>query len=132
MAATWSLRWTLSGVGAQLLPLPARCLLRALHKQVDGTEFQSIYSLDKLYPESKGSDTAWKIPVSPEEQDGRGVPSRCCVTSACPGPIGRAWSYAKGSPRAERDGRRGRGLGLKGQGVVAPVWLLVRGAGRTW
>ncbi|XP_012933690.1 peptidyl-tRNA hydrolase ICT1, mitochondrial isoform X2 [Heterocephalus glaber] len=62
MAATWCLRWTLSRVGARLLRLPARCPRRAVHKQVDGTEFQSIYSLDKLYPESKGSDTAWKIP----------------------------------------------------------------------
>ncbi|EGV92366.1 Immature colon carcinoma transcript 1 protein [Cricetulus griseus] len=30
--------------------------------QADGTGFQSIYSLDKLYPESKGVDTAWKVP----------------------------------------------------------------------
>ncbi|KAM6174221.1 large ribosomal subunit protein mL62 isoform 1-T1 [Erethizon dorsatum] len=59
MAAPWCLRWTLRRVGPRLLPLPARC---PLHKQVDGTEFHSIYSLDKLYPESKGSDTAWKIP----------------------------------------------------------------------
>ncbi|XP_004630253.1 peptidyl-tRNA hydrolase ICT1, mitochondrial [Octodon degus] len=62
MAATWFLRCPWRRVGAQLLPLPACCPRRALHKQVDGTEFHSIYSLDKLYPESKGSDIAWKIP----------------------------------------------------------------------
>ncbi|XP_007641570.1 peptidyl-tRNA hydrolase ICT1, mitochondrial isoform X1 [Cricetulus griseus] len=48
--------------GTSLLPPPARCARRALHRQADGTGFQSIYSLDKLYPESKGVDTAWKVP----------------------------------------------------------------------
>ncbi|XP_020021110.1 large ribosomal subunit protein mL62 isoform X1 [Castor canadensis] len=62
MAAAWCLRWGLSRSGTWLLPPPTRYPLRALHKQVDGTEFQSIYSLDKLYPESKGSDTAWRVP----------------------------------------------------------------------
>nr|7QH7_p Chain p, Peptidyl-tRNA hydrolase ICT1, mitochondrial [Homo sapiens] len=26
-------------------------------------EFKSIYSLDKLYPESQGSDTAWRVDI---------------------------------------------------------------------
>ncbi|ELR49297.1 Peptidyl-tRNA hydrolase ICT1, mitochondrial [Bos mutus] len=30
--------------------------------QVEGTEFRSAYSLDKLYPESRGADTAWRVP----------------------------------------------------------------------
>ncbi|XP_014387235.1 PREDICTED: peptidyl-tRNA hydrolase ICT1, mitochondrial [Myotis brandtii] len=58
------------GRGAPLLPAarawlpppPPHCPRRDLHKQVVGTEFQSIYSLDKLYPESRGSDTAWRVP----------------------------------------------------------------------
>ncbi|XP_012634211.2 large ribosomal subunit protein mL62 isoform X2 [Microcebus murinus] len=62
MAALRCVRGGLSRAGAWLLPPPARCPLRALHKQGDGTAFQSIYSLDKLYPESQGSDTAWKVP----------------------------------------------------------------------
>ncbi|XP_066243013.1 large ribosomal subunit protein mL62 isoform X3 [Saccopteryx leptura] len=62
MAAARSLRWGLSRARACLLPPPAHCPHRDLHKQVDGTEFQSIYSLDELYPESRGLDTAWKVP----------------------------------------------------------------------
>ncbi|EDL34482.1 immature colon carcinoma transcript 1, isoform CRA_b [Mus musculus] len=62
MATAWGLRWGLSRTGTLLLAPPARCARRALHRQVDGTTFQSIYSLDKLYPESKGADTAWKVP----------------------------------------------------------------------
>ncbi|XP_035890004.1 peptidyl-tRNA hydrolase ICT1, mitochondrial isoform X2 [Phyllostomus discolor] len=62
MAAARGLRWGLSRAGAWLLPPPAHCARRELHKQVDGTEYQSIYSLDKLYPESRGVDTAWKVP----------------------------------------------------------------------
>ncbi|XP_063098430.1 large ribosomal subunit protein mL62 isoform X2 [Cavia porcellus] len=62
MAATWCLLWTLRRVGSRLPLLPASCPRSALNKQVYGAEFHSIYSLDKLYPESKGSDTAWKIP----------------------------------------------------------------------
>lgn len=77
MAAAWGLRWGLSRTGTLLLPPPARCARRALHRQVDGTKFQSIYSLDKLYPESKGVDTAWKVPVSPDRRDGKGGSSRC-------------------------------------------------------
>ncbi|XP_011841672.1 PREDICTED: peptidyl-tRNA hydrolase ICT1, mitochondrial-like [Mandrillus leucophaeus] len=42
---------------------------RALHKQKDGTEFKSIYSLDKLYPESQGSDTAWRVPDGAKQAD---------------------------------------------------------------
>ncbi|XP_069849158.1 large ribosomal subunit protein mL62 isoform X1 [Dipodomys merriami] len=62
MAAARCLRWGLTRAGTWLFPPPARCPRRALHKQVDGPEFQSIYSLDKLYPDSKGSDTAWRVP----------------------------------------------------------------------
>lgn len=62
MAAARCLRWGLNRAGAWLLPSPTRYPRRALHKQVEGTEFQSIYSLDKLYPESRGSDTAWRLP----------------------------------------------------------------------
>ncbi|XP_032033032.1 large ribosomal subunit protein mL62 isoform X1 [Hylobates moloch] len=68
MAATRCLRWGLSRAGVWLLPPPARCPRRALHKQKDGTEFKSIYSLDKLYPESQGSDTAWKVPLGVTQQ----------------------------------------------------------------
>ncbi|XP_047563273.1 peptidyl-tRNA hydrolase ICT1, mitochondrial isoform X1 [Lutra lutra] len=69
MATVRSLHWSLRRVGAWLLPPPPRCPQRALHKQAEGTEFQSIYSLDKLYPESRGSDTAWRVPA--EAQQGR-------------------------------------------------------------
>ncbi|KAF6299133.1 mitochondrial ribosomal protein L58 [Rhinolophus ferrumequinum] len=62
MAVAWCLRWGLSRARPWLLPPPTHCPRRDLHKQVDGTEFQSIYSLDKLYPESRGLDTAWKVP----------------------------------------------------------------------
>lgn len=64
MAVAWCLRWGLSRARPWLLPPPTHCPRRDLHKQEDGTEFQSIYSLDKLYPESRGLDTAWKVPVS--------------------------------------------------------------------
>ncbi|XP_045346843.1 peptidyl-tRNA hydrolase ICT1, mitochondrial isoform X2 [Leopardus geoffroyi] len=62
MAAARFLRWGLRRAGTWLLPPPVCCPQRVLHKQADGTEFQSIYSLDKLYPESRGSDTAWRVP----------------------------------------------------------------------
>uniref|UniRef100_A0A673VMM2 Mitochondrial ribosomal protein L58 n=1 Tax=Suricata suricatta TaxID=37032 RepID=A0A673VMM2_SURSU len=62
MAAARCVRWGLRRTGTWLLPPPACCPQRALHKQADGTDFQSIYSLDKLYPESRGSDTAWRVP----------------------------------------------------------------------
>lgn len=68
MAAARCLRWGLSRARAWLPPPPPHCPRRDLHKQVDGTGFQSIYSLDKLYPESRGSDTAWRVPVSREGQ----------------------------------------------------------------
>nr|XP_014337718.1 PREDICTED: peptidyl-tRNA hydrolase ICT1, mitochondrial [Bos mutus] len=62
MAAARCLRWGLSRAEAWLLPPPPRCCHRALHRQVEGTEFRSAYSLDKLYPESRGADTAWRVP----------------------------------------------------------------------
>ncbi|XP_030152271.1 peptidyl-tRNA hydrolase ICT1, mitochondrial [Lynx canadensis] len=62
MAAARCLCWGLRRAGTWLLPPPVCCPQRVLHKQADGTEFQSIYSLDKLYPESRGSDTAWRVP----------------------------------------------------------------------
>ncbi|XP_008071544.1 peptidyl-tRNA hydrolase ICT1, mitochondrial [Carlito syrichta] len=87
MAATWCLRWGLSRAGARLLPPPARCPRRALHKQVDDTEFKSIYSLDKVYPESRGLETAWRLPVSQEWQDGEGVSVLLPVCTFCHGII---------------------------------------------
>ncbi|XP_004693542.1 PREDICTED: peptidyl-tRNA hydrolase ICT1, mitochondrial [Condylura cristata] len=60
MAAALCVRWSLCQAGTWLLP--SRCPRRTLHKQGEGTEFQSIYSLDKLYPESRGRDTAWRVP----------------------------------------------------------------------
>ncbi|XP_055264613.1 peptidyl-tRNA hydrolase ICT1, mitochondrial [Moschus berezovskii] len=62
MAAARCLRRGLSRAEAWVLPPPARCCHRALHRQVEGTEFRSAYSLDKLYPESQGADTAWRVP----------------------------------------------------------------------
>nr|KAF6286854.1 mitochondrial ribosomal protein L58 [Pipistrellus kuhlii] len=62
MAAARCLRWGLSRARAWLPPPPPRCPRRELHKQADGAGFQSSYSLDKLYPESRGSDTAWRVP----------------------------------------------------------------------
>ncbi|XP_025783482.1 peptidyl-tRNA hydrolase ICT1, mitochondrial [Puma concolor] len=62
MAVARCLCWGLRRAGTWLLPPPVCCPQRVLHKQADGTEFQSIYSLDKLYPESRGSDTAWRVP----------------------------------------------------------------------
>ncbi|XP_032097632.1 peptidyl-tRNA hydrolase ICT1, mitochondrial isoform X1 [Sapajus apella] len=69
MAATRCLRWGLSRAGVWLLPPTAGCPRRALHKQVDGTEFKSIYSLDKLYPESRGLETAWRVPDGAKQAD---------------------------------------------------------------
>ncbi|XP_045670370.1 peptidyl-tRNA hydrolase ICT1, mitochondrial isoform X2 [Ursus americanus] len=82
MAAAWCLRWTLRRAGAWLLPPPVRCPRRALHKQADGTEFQSIYSLDKLYPESRGSDTAWRVPVD-AQQANKDIPLDRLTISYC-------------------------------------------------
>lgn len=76
MAAARCLRLCLSRARAWLLPPPAHCPRRDLHKQVDGTEFQSIYSLDKLYPESRGLDTAWRVPVSREGRAEGAFPRR--------------------------------------------------------
>ncbi|XP_058904569.1 large ribosomal subunit protein mL62 isoform X1 [Kogia breviceps] len=67
MAAVRWLRWGLNRAESWLLPPPAHCPHRSLNKQVEGTEFQSIYSLDKLYPKSRGSDTAWKVPGDAEQ-----------------------------------------------------------------
>ncbi|XP_007185706.2 peptidyl-tRNA hydrolase ICT1, mitochondrial isoform X2 [Balaenoptera acutorostrata] len=67
MAAVRWLRWGLNRAESWLLPPPARCPHRTLNKQVEGTEFQSVYSLDKLYPKSRGSDTAWRVPDDAEQ-----------------------------------------------------------------
>ncbi|XP_019499860.1 PREDICTED: peptidyl-tRNA hydrolase ICT1, mitochondrial [Hipposideros armiger] len=90
MAAAWCLRLGLSRARARLLPPPAHCLRRDLHKQVDGTEFQSIYSLDKLYPESRGLATAWRVPVSREGRAEGAFLRLWRVTSGSRGPIGQA------------------------------------------
>lgn len=87
MAASRLLRWGPSRAAAWLLPLPARCPRRELHKRGDGTQFQSVYSLDRLYPESRGLDTAWRVPVS------RGTEGRFLAPAGRrgqPGPVGRA------------------------------------------
>ncbi|XP_055097158.1 large ribosomal subunit protein mL62 isoform X2 [Symphalangus syndactylus] len=83
MAATRCLRWGLSRAGVWLLPPPARCPHRALHKQKDGTEFKSIYSLDKLYPESQGSDTAWRVPDGAKQADRSDIPLDRLTISYC-------------------------------------------------
>ncbi|XP_059005154.1 large ribosomal subunit protein mL62 isoform X1 [Mustela lutreola] len=85
MATARFLHWGLRRTGAWLLPPPARCPQRALHKQAEGTEFQSIYSLDKLYPESRGSDTAWRVPVSGEGWTEGAFPRPCSGDSGKPG-----------------------------------------------
>ncbi|XP_011224048.1 peptidyl-tRNA hydrolase ICT1, mitochondrial isoform X2 [Ailuropoda melanoleuca] len=82
MATAWCLPWTLRRAGAWLLTPPLRCPRRALHKQADGTEFQSIYSLDKLYPESRGSDTAWKVPDD-AQQTNKDIPLDRLTISYC-------------------------------------------------
>ncbi|XP_043855706.1 peptidyl-tRNA hydrolase ICT1, mitochondrial [Dromiciops gliroides] len=41
---------------------PGLCLCRALHEKAASSEFKSIYSLDKLYPNSCGRETAWRVP----------------------------------------------------------------------
>ncbi|XP_045842509.1 peptidyl-tRNA hydrolase ICT1, mitochondrial isoform X2 [Meles meles] len=82
MATSRFLHWNLTRAGAWLLPPPARCPQRALHKQAEGTEFQSIYSLDKLYPESRGSDTAWRVPAE-AQQASNDIPVDRLMISYC-------------------------------------------------
>lgn len=127
MAAAASLRWGLKRAGAWLLPSSARCPRRALHKQTDGPEFQSIYSLDKLYPESRGSDTAWRLPVSEEggeEGEEGAFPRRCRGTSACRGRIGRAganWSRGQDGVGGGSEQGRGRGTGPASSPAPSPA-----------
>ncbi|XP_002722994.2 large ribosomal subunit protein mL62 [Oryctolagus cuniculus] len=83
MAAARCLRSGLSRAGAWLLfSPPGRCPRRALHKQADGTEFKSVYSLEKLYPESQGRDTAWRIPED-AKQAGGDIPLDRLTISYC-------------------------------------------------
>lgn len=89
MAAARSLRWGLNRAGTWLVPSAARCPRRTLHNQVDSTEFQSIYSLDKLYPESRGLDSAWRVPVSREGWAEGASPRPSWVTSGRRDPIGQ-------------------------------------------
>lgn len=115
MAAARGLRWGLNRAGAWLLPPPAHCARRELHKQVDGTEFQSIYSLDKLYPESRGVDTAWRVPVSREGQTEGAFPRLRRGTLGSRGSIGRARGSSEG-PRWKGAGcLSNRGLGPLGR-----------------
>lgn len=118
MATARFLHWNLRRTGAWLLPPPARCPQRALHKQAEGTEFKSIYSLDKLYPESRGSDTAWRVPVSGEGWTEGAFPSPCSGDSGKPGQHRPGGS--KSQVHAERGGGRGRGLvsGASGDGAA--------------
>ncbi|XP_034360267.1 large ribosomal subunit protein mL62 isoform X2 [Arvicanthis niloticus] len=48
MAAAWGLRWGLSRTGTLLLPPPARCARRALHRQEDAKQASSDIPLDRL------------------------------------------------------------------------------------
>ncbi|XP_007482734.2 peptidyl-tRNA hydrolase ICT1, mitochondrial isoform X2 [Monodelphis domestica] len=64
MAAARSLLWLPSRAWLRLTLLqpPNRCLWRTFHDKAVSSEFKSIYSLDKLYPNSCGRETAWRIP----------------------------------------------------------------------
>ncbi|XP_075846176.1 large ribosomal subunit protein mL62 isoform X2 [Microtus pennsylvanicus] len=48
MAAAWGLRWGLSRAGTVLLPPPARCVRRALHRQEHAKQASSDIPLDRL------------------------------------------------------------------------------------
>nr|XP_048308004.1 peptidyl-tRNA hydrolase ICT1, mitochondrial isoform X2 [Myodes glareolus] len=48
MAAAWGLRWGLSQAGTLLLPPPARCARRALHRQEHAKQAGSDIPLDRL------------------------------------------------------------------------------------
>ncbi|XP_049996136.1 large ribosomal subunit protein mL62 isoform X2 [Alexandromys fortis] len=48
MAAAWGLRWGLSRAGTLLLPPPARCVGRALHRQEHAKQASSDIPLDRL------------------------------------------------------------------------------------
>lgn len=100
MAAARCLRWGLSRAEAFLLPPPTRCCHRALHRQVAGTEFRSAYSLDKLYPESRGADTAWRVPVSQEGRPEGAFPGLRRATPGSQGPT-RETSGWSGGRRAQ-------------------------------
>ncbi|XP_028912756.1 peptidyl-tRNA hydrolase ICT1, mitochondrial [Ornithorhynchus anatinus] len=65
MAATRCLLRSLSRGPRLRLPPPLGWGPRGrLHQDVPGSEYRSAYSLDKLYPQSGGSDAAWKVPDS--------------------------------------------------------------------
>ena len=96
VAAARCLRWGLSRAEAWLLPPPTRCCHRALHRQVEGTEFRSAYSLDKLYPESRGADTAWRVPVSQEGRPEGAFPGLRRATPGSQGPTREASGWSGG------------------------------------
>ncbi|XP_041491802.1 peptidyl-tRNA hydrolase ICT1, mitochondrial isoform X2 [Microtus oregoni] len=48
MAASWGLRWGLSRAGTLLLPPPALCVRRALHRQEHAKQASSDIPLDRL------------------------------------------------------------------------------------
>lgn len=132
MAAVRWLCWGLNRAESWLLPLPARCPHRTLKKQVEGTEFQSIYSLDKLYPKSRGSDTAWRVPVSREGRTEGAFPGLLLGDVGQPGPHWPGVLLIQETDALKHGGRRGRrlvaratgGLGRLG-GWRPPVWLEV-------
>ncbi|XP_027728931.1 peptidyl-tRNA hydrolase ICT1, mitochondrial [Vombatus ursinus] len=64
MAAARRLLWLPSRACLRLALLqpPGRCLYRAFHEKAASSEFKSIYSLDKLYPNSRDRETAWRDP----------------------------------------------------------------------
>ncbi|XP_044527784.1 peptidyl-tRNA hydrolase ICT1, mitochondrial [Gracilinanus agilis] len=64
MAAARNLLWLPSRAWLRLTLLQSsnRCLCRTFHEKAVSSKFKSIYSLDKLYPNSCGRETAWRIP----------------------------------------------------------------------
>lgn len=125
MAAARCLCWGLRRAGTWLLPPPVCCPQRVLHKQADGTEFQSIYSLDKLYPESRGSDTAWRVPVSGEGRTEGAFP--LCGDVRKPGLHWPGWSKLEWLLLVGRGGGRGRELVAGASGAGAADWVLAPG-----
>ncbi|XP_016071816.1 PREDICTED: peptidyl-tRNA hydrolase ICT1, mitochondrial-like [Miniopterus natalensis] len=62
--------------------MPTRCPHQDLLKQADGTEFQSICSLDKLCPDSRGSDTVWRV-LDAASQTNNDIPLDRLTVSYC-------------------------------------------------
>ncbi|XP_038597840.1 peptidyl-tRNA hydrolase ICT1, mitochondrial [Tachyglossus aculeatus] len=78
------------GSGLRARPPPARDPRVRLHGGGPDSHFRSVYSLDKLYPRSSGTDAAWKVPDS-TVQAGTDIPlDRLTITySRSSGPGGQ-------------------------------------------